>query len=91
MDEEETESGFCESIVDSTSLMCTDWIRRLSVTKKEFKQPENILGAIWYPTAVPDEPSGYCFLASVRESPVKLLDASDGRVSFQECHHFPVY
>ncbi|KIJ51341.1 hypothetical protein M422DRAFT_43897 [Sphaerobolus stellatus SS14] len=45
-----------------------------------FNQPENVLGAVWYPTAVPEEPSVYCFLASVRECPVKLLDASNGRL-----------
>ena len=28
-----------------------------------------------------DNPATFCFLASVRECPVKLLDASDGRVS----------
>ncbi|KAF8518200.1 WD40-repeat-containing domain protein [Gautieria morchelliformis] len=47
---------------------------------RNFAQPGNILGTLWYPTAVPEDPSTFCFLASVRECPVKLLDASDGRL-----------
>jgi len=47
---------------------------------KRFKQPDNILSTAWYPAAVPEEPSSFCFLASVKESPVKLIDASDGRL-----------
>ncbi|KAF8526025.1 WD40 repeat-like protein [Hysterangium stoloniferum] len=47
---------------------------------RQFAQSENILGTLWYPTAVPEDPASYCFLASVKECPVKLLDASDGRL-----------
>ena len=43
-------------------------------------QPSPILDYIWYPFATPLDPASYCFLASVRECPIKLMDASDGRV-----------
>ncbi|KAF8321893.1 WD40-repeat-containing domain protein [Amanita rubescens] len=44
------------------------------------KQPSPILDFQWYPTATRHDPASYCFVASVRESPVKLLDASSGRL-----------
>ena len=47
---------------------------------RSFCQPAPILDFIWYPTATPLNPASFCFVASVRECPVKLLDASDGRV-----------
>jgi hypothetical protein len=47
---------------------------------RTFRQPSPILGFIWYPTATPTNPASFCFVASVRDTPVKLLDASDGRV-----------
>ncbi|KAG6862108.1 hypothetical protein C0995_005920 [Termitomyces sp. Mi166 len=43
-------------------------------------QPSPILDFLWYPTASPLSPASYCFLASVRDCPIKLLDASDGRL-----------
>ncbi|KAJ7779598.1 WD40-repeat-containing domain protein [Mycena metata] len=43
-------------------------------------QPAPILDYVWYPTASPANPASFCFVASVRETPVKLLDASDGRL-----------
>ncbi|THH08940.1 hypothetical protein EW146_g8830 [Bondarzewia mesenterica] len=43
-------------------------------------QAAPILDFIWYPRATPREPASFCFVASVRESPVKLLDASTGRL-----------
>ncbi|KAF8158641.1 WD40-repeat-containing domain protein [Mycena galopus ATCC 62051] len=39
-----------------------------------------ILDYAWYPTASSATPASFCFVASVREGPVKLLDASDGRL-----------
>lgn len=50
-------------------------------SSRTFRQPSAILDFIWYPTASPRDPASFCFVASVRECPVKLLDASDGRVS----------
>ncbi|KAI9465183.1 WD40 repeat-like protein [Lactarius psammicola] len=45
-----------------------------------FPQAAPILDFIWYPRAAPRDASSFCFVASVRESPVRLLDASDGRL-----------
>ncbi|KAK2462640.1 hypothetical protein APHAL10511_005373 [Amanita phalloides] len=44
------------------------------------RQPSPILDLLWYPTATRHDPASYCFVASVRECPVKLLDASTGRL-----------
>ncbi len=46
-----------------------------------FPRAAPILDFVWYPRATPRDASSFCFVASVRESPVQLLDASDGRVS----------
>ncbi|KAF8878223.1 WD40-repeat-containing domain protein [Infundibulicybe gibba] len=43
-------------------------------------RPSPILDFIWYPTATASNPATFCYVASVRECPVKLLDASDGRL-----------
>ena len=48
---------------------------------KVLPQAAPILDFIWYPRATPCDASSFCFVTSVRESPVRLLDASDGRVS----------
>ncbi|KAI0250071.1 WD40-repeat-containing domain protein [Lactifluus subvellereus] len=45
-----------------------------------FQQAAPILDFVWYPRATPRDASSFCFVASVRESPVRLLDASDGRL-----------
>ncbi|KAJ7474877.1 WD40-repeat-containing domain protein [Mycena latifolia] len=45
-----------------------------------FPQPAPILDYTWYPSATSANPASFCFVASVRETPVKLLDASDGRL-----------
>ncbi|KAJ7191718.1 WD40-repeat-containing domain protein [Mycena pura] len=49
-------------------------------TARAVSQPGPILDYAWYPTASPANPAAFCFVASVRETPVKLLDASDGRL-----------
>ncbi|KAF9646530.1 WD40 repeat-like protein [Thelephora ganbajun] len=43
-------------------------------------QPAPVVDYAWYPSATVNNPATFCFLASVRECPVKLLDASDGRL-----------
>ncbi|KZT68588.1 hypothetical protein DAEQUDRAFT_727712 [Daedalea quercina L-15889] len=45
-----------------------------------FQQQSPILDYTWYPSASRNNPAAFCFVASVRECPVKLLDASDGRL-----------
>ncbi|TFK81326.1 WD40 repeat-like protein [Polyporus arcularius HHB13444] len=47
---------------------------------KRLTQPAPILDYTWYPSATIRDPASFCFVASVRECPVKLLDASDGRL-----------
>ncbi|KAJ3920129.1 WD40-repeat-containing domain protein [Lentinula edodes] len=46
----------------------------------EFCQSAPIVDFAWYPAATSSDPATFCFLASVRECPVKLLDVSDGRL-----------
>lgn len=44
------------------------------------RQPSPIVDFLWYPSALRRNPATYCFVASVRECPVKLLDGNDGRL-----------
>ncbi|KAG8815143.1 hypothetical protein FRC17_000845 [Serendipita sp. 399] len=52
----------------------------LVLSKKSFRQGSPIYETAWYPYATPTNPSTYCFLASLRDSPIKLFDATDGRL-----------
>ena len=52
----------------------------ISDVKTVYEQPAPILEYAWYPGATASQPGTYCFLASVRDCPVKLLDAGDKRV-----------
>ncbi|PVF91744.1 WD40 repeat-like protein [Serendipita vermifera] len=46
-----------------------------------FRQGSPIYDILWYPWATSSSnPATYCFLASLRDAPVKLLDANDGRL-----------
>ncbi|TFK48131.1 WD40 repeat-like protein [Heliocybe sulcata] len=47
---------------------------------RTIEQAAPILDYAWYPSASRFTPVSYCFVASVRECPVKLLDAVDGRL-----------
>ncbi|TBU41881.1 hypothetical protein BD309DRAFT_867438 [Dichomitus squalens] len=53
------------------------------------RQSAPILDYAWYPTAHSRDPACFCFVASVRECPVKLLNASDGnlRASYRIVDH----
>ncbi|KAI0076849.1 hypothetical protein K474DRAFT_1644216 [Panus rudis PR-1116 ss-1] len=51
-----------------------------STVETTFPQAAPIVDFAWFPGASVSNPALYCFAASVRESPVKLLDASDGRL-----------
>ncbi|KAF7303533.1 hypothetical protein MIND_00582500 [Mycena indigotica] len=51
-----------------------------SITATNLPQAAPIVDYTWYPTASSLSPPTFCFAASVRETPVKLLDASDGRL-----------
>ncbi|KIK65663.1 hypothetical protein GYMLUDRAFT_159385 [Collybiopsis luxurians FD-317 M1] len=50
------------------------------ISFRQFAQPASIVDFAWYPTATLQDAATFCFVASVRECPVKLLDASDGRL-----------
>ncbi|KAG0697486.1 WD40-repeat-containing domain protein [Suillus ampliporus] len=47
---------------------------------RTFSQSSAIVNFAWYPGASSSNAPAYCFIASVRDCPVKLLDASDGRL-----------
>ncbi|QRV85263.1 WD40 domain-containing protein [Ceratobasidium sp. AG-Ba] len=44
------------------------------------KNPAPVLSTAWFPTASPSDPASYCFVSAVRDCPVRLVDASDGRL-----------
>ncbi|KAG2065850.1 WD40 repeat-like protein [Suillus decipiens] len=48
--------------------------------KHTFSQSSAVVNFAWYPGASSNNAPAYCFIASVRDCPVKLLDASDGRL-----------
>ncbi|KAG1794941.1 hypothetical protein EV424DRAFT_1393594, partial [Suillus variegatus] len=50
--------------------------------KRAFSQSSAVVHLAWHPGASSNNAPAYCFVASVRDCPVKLLDASDGRVEF---------
>ncbi|KAF7325105.1 hypothetical protein MKEN_00553600 [Mycena kentingensis (nom. inval.)] len=51
-----------------------------SGTTQILSQSAPIVDCAWYPTASTANPAAFCLVATVRETPVKLLDASDGRL-----------
>ncbi|KAG6875595.1 hypothetical protein C0992_003157, partial [Termitomyces sp. T32_za158] len=60
---------------------CEDHSLRLfGPADQTLPQPAPVLEFLWYPTASAHDPASYCFLASVRDRPLALLDASDGRL-----------
>ncbi|KAI9459342.1 hypothetical protein HD554DRAFT_2136882 [Boletus coccyginus] len=50
------------------------------VHAKTFAQPAPVVDFTWYPGASQHNPPAFCFVASVRDCPVKLLDGRDGRL-----------
>ncbi|KAH6912229.1 guanyl nucleotide binding protein [Coprinopsis sp. MPI-PUGE-AT-0042] len=44
------------------------------------QQASPVVATQWFPAASRSNPASFCFVASVRECPVKLLDANDGRL-----------
>ncbi|CAE6477150.1 unnamed protein product [Rhizoctonia solani] len=45
------------------------------------QQPAPILSTAWFPTASTLDAASYCFVAAIRDTPIKLFDASDGIIS----------
>ncbi|WVF69918.1 hypothetical protein IAT40_004702 [Kwoniella sp. CBS 6097] len=54
--------------------------KSLDLTSNVFEQPDAIHSTLWYPSASTHSPETYCFIASIRDTPVRLIDASDGRI-----------
>lgn len=48
---------------------------------RSYGQPDAIHATVWYPSASLSHPETFCFAASIRDTPVRLIDATDGRVS----------
>ena len=51
-----------------------------SLRPRTFPQPDAIHSTLWYPTASLYSPETFCFISRVRDAPVRLVDAQDGRV-----------
>ncbi|OWZ78561.1 guanyl nucleotide binding protein [Cryptococcus neoformans Bt85] len=47
---------------------------------RQFKQPDSITSSNWFPTASSLIPESFCFVAGIRDNPVKLVDAKTGNV-----------
>ncbi|GMK57602.1 hypothetical protein CspeluHIS016_0404360 [Cutaneotrichosporon spelunceum] len=47
---------------------------------RTFPQPDSVNATQWYPSASRLTPETFCFVASIRDAPVHLIDASDGRI-----------
>jgi len=72
----------CRSVFTAAKHFVTPYAAPPMINAQQtFRQPSPVLDYVWYPTATPMDPASFCFMASVRECPVKLLDASDGRVN----------
>jgi hypothetical protein len=52
----------------------------LSRPPRCFPQPDAIHSSLWYPTASLGLPETFCFMASIRDTSIRLIDATDGRV-----------
>ncbi|KAI0310854.1 hypothetical protein OF83DRAFT_1252248 [Amylostereum chailletii] len=50
------------------------------LSKNIFPQAASIVDFAWFPRATIHDPASFCFVSSVREAPVQLCDASDGRL-----------
>jgi hypothetical protein len=90
--EEESQNGHLEDRTSETSekaASCSD-LTRSHITEPPIKwspalisrHPTPVISATWYPSASHLNASTYCFVASTRDRPIRLIDAHDGRVSF---------
>ncbi|KAI6102781.1 hypothetical protein F5141DRAFT_1008256 [Pisolithus sp. B1] len=69
--------------INSTKYMSISFVNLGHLTLNHaltLRQPSPIVDFLWYPRASRHSPATYCFIASVRECPVKLLDGNDGRL-----------
>ncbi|KAL4252984.1 SWT21/TCAB1 mRNA Splicing and Telomere Maintenance [Abortiporus biennis] len=77
----QTESG-CLQYLDLPSeyLGSQHHVQIPNWSQNRSKQPAPLLDFAWYPQATSRDPASFCLVTSVRECPVKLLDANDGRL-----------
>ncbi|OAV96126.1 hypothetical protein PTTG_02147 [Puccinia triticina 1-1 BBBD Race 1] len=47
---------------------------------RNFPMADALLSTCWFPYSSSTDPSRYCFVAAVKDHPIHLLDASDGRI-----------
>ncbi|MBW0584491.1 hypothetical protein O181_124206 [Austropuccinia psidii MF-1] len=47
---------------------------------RQFPMADSLLSTCWFPYSSLHDPSQYCFVAAVKDHPIQLLDASDGRI-----------
>ncbi|PVF91746.1 hypothetical protein CPB86DRAFT_718900 [Serendipita vermifera] len=69
--------------LDGSTILTMNEDRRIGIYQHicSFRQFSSLYDVLWYPWATsPSNPATYCFLASLRDAPVKLLDANDGRL-----------
>ncbi|KAG8795584.1 hypothetical protein FRC12_012323 [Ceratobasidium sp. 428] len=68
-------------VCEDASIEVMDVGEELDITPKlSLKHPAPVLSATWFPTASPLDPASYCFVVGVRDCPIRLIDASDGRL-----------
>lgn len=64
-----------ESSADTETIHHEEWKPR-----KEIVAADAVLSTCWFPHSRSDDPARYCFATAVKDHPVHLLDATDGRL-----------
>ncbi|WWC86988.1 uncharacterized protein L201_001869 [Kwoniella dendrophila CBS 6074] len=90
--EEDVQGNFWRSArwcVDGSAILSTTEDRsirihtttdNLSFETRAYQQPDAIHSTLWYPSASATTPETFCFVASIRDTPVRLIDGNDGRI-----------
>ncbi|POW22472.1 hypothetical protein PSHT_01190 [Puccinia striiformis] len=65
-----------------TQVSCDDNPHRSSSWEPtaDFPMADALLSTCWFPYSSINDPSRYCFVVAVKDHPIHLLDASDGRI-----------
>ncbi|EIM80740.1 WD40 repeat-like protein [Stereum hirsutum FP-91666 SS1] len=74
------QTGECRSSLSSNPELTTNTEQIANRTWTTLPQAAPIVDYAWYPRATVFDLASFCFVASVRESPVRLLDAASGRL-----------
>ncbi|KAH9819500.1 WD40-repeat-containing domain protein [Melampsora americana] len=64
-----------ESSDDPQEVLPEEWTSR-----KEITAADAVLSTCWFPHSRSDDPARYCFATAVKDHPIHLLDATDGRL-----------